>query len=168
MLNGLITKNLFIVSLILISSLSFGQSFTSVTTTLTDNTSQVWANASWRAEFVPPFGNPAPPNNNGHPLVGPQSGFADGTGTFSVSLDDNLVVKPSGSTWRFTLCPNASVSVCSVSTQVIHGASMNLSGSISADLTPVQVSAAPTIFRGYQDSEVNAGQGSAMYYLRTY
>lgn len=143
----------------ILSLLTSAQVYTNVTTTLTDSSTQAWANASYRAELVPPFGNPGVLNNQGVAPITPISGFANASGTFVISLDDNTVMQPSGSTWRFTLCPNATVSVCSVSIQVIHGASMNLSASISADLTPVHLSAAPFNSRAYNDNEVSSGQG---------
>lgn len=133
---------------------------TNVTATLTDSTGQVWANGTWRVEFIPPFGNPSPPNNNGNPITPPQTGVMDGTGTLTVTLDDNIVVAPAGTLWKFTLCPNANPASCSFSSQVVHGATQNLSASISADLTPVAVNANPTLARAYTDAEVTAGFGA--------
>ena len=159
-------KLIYILVLLTLSSLSFGQALTSVTATLTDSQSTVWANASITAQIQPPFGNPSPLNNQGGPIVNPLVvTFADGSGTFSMSLDDNLVVAPSGSTYLFTICPNATVTNCSTSIQVVHGGSMDLSASLSADLTNITVNAAPTVYRAYVDAEVTGGQGSI--YWRT-
>lgn len=154
--------NLFLVSFIVLFLISLSQaaSYTNVTATLTDTGGTTWANGSYRVELIPPFGNPATPTNQGTPTTGPFSGFLNGSGALAVTLDDNIAVTPSGTTWKFTLCPNATTTICSVSIQVVHGPSMNLSASINADLSPVTVTASPTIFRAYADTEVTGGQGS--------
>lgn len=139
--------------------------YTSITASLVDGQGQTWANASWTATIIPPFGNPTPLNNGGVPTLGTVSGVADNSGNISTSLDDNLNIKPSGSVWRFTICPNATVKSCSISVQVITGVSMNLSASLSADLTNINVAAQPTLTRAYTDTEVTGGQGGI--YWRT-
>jgi hypothetical protein len=133
---------------------------TAVTVTLTDSTSQIWANAQWQANFVQLFGNPATPNNNGNPITSNHAGVADGTGTFTVSLDDNSVVAPGGSQWQFILCPNASVVSCTVANVTVHGTTMNLSASLSSRLITPSVNTAPTIARAYKDSEAVGGFGA--------
>jgi len=133
---------------------------TTVTATLTDSAGQVWANAQWQANFMQPFGNPASPLNNGNPITSNHFGTADATGTFTVILDDNTVVTPSGNTWQFILCPNASVQNCSVAIVSVHGASQNLSASLSSFLSVPAVNTAPTIARAYRDSEANGGFGA--------
>jgi hypothetical protein len=142
------------------------QVFTTVTGTLTDSGGTVWANAHIIVTIMAPFGNPNKLNNQGHDINSPVDFFADNTGSFNISLDDNSVILPSGSTWKFTLCPNATVKVCSESIQVVHGVSMNLSSSLSADLQVPQVNAAPTLYRAYNDNQVTGGQG-ALYWRVT-
>lgn len=138
---------------------------TAVTVTLTDGSGQVWANASYYIELVPPFGNPNPLLNNGNPPTNPTvQGLADGTGTFNVQLDDNTVLTPTGSTWKFTLCPNASTSVCSVSIQLVHGLTQDLSASISADLTNITVHGSPAVNRAYSDTELPVAQQGDLYW----
>jgi hypothetical protein len=135
-------------------------SLTVVTVTLTDSTGQIWTNAQWQANFVQPFGNPAKPNNNGNPITPNHSGVADNTGTFVVSLDDNFVVAPGGSQWQFILCPNATVQSCTVANVTVHGATQNLSASLSSYLISPSVNTAPTIARAYKDSEALGGFGA--------
>lgn len=149
-------------SVIFLSSylMATAPALTTVTITLTDSTGQTWAGATWRTEFVTPFGNPNKPSNNGNDITGPQSGQANGSGTFVVVLDDNNVVTPGGSQWRFTLCPNATTTVCTTTNQTVTGASLNLSTTITPILLIPTVNAEPTIYRAYKDSEVSGGLGS--------
>ena len=158
-------KKILALLILLTCPLVYSQTYTTVTATLTDGGGQVWANASVSASIVPPFGNPAPLTNMGVAPISPVQVFANGSGVFSMQLDDNTVVTPNGSTWVFSICPNATVKVCSQSTQVIHGTTMNLSASLSADLTQPSVQVAPTVSRAYVDSEATAGQGAI--YWRT-
>lgn len=163
------TRLIFCSLFLLLTSLAFATppSMTSVTATLTDSSPQVWQFAKWSADFQPPFGNPNAPHNNGNLItVTHYEGVADVTGLFTVSLDDNLVVTPSGSKWRFTLCPNATVASCSVVSVVVTGASQNLSTTLSnALIVPVTVNAMPTVIRAYSDSEAFGGYGAQ--YVRT-
>lgn len=148
-------------SLLLLSTAALAApSLTVVTVTLTDATSQIWTNANWTTQFVPPFGNPALPNNNGSAIKPTQTGLSDGTGTFTVTLDDNNVVAPAGSKWSFVICPNATVPSCSTIALVVTGPTMNLSTQISAALTTPSVAAAPTLVRSYNDSQTNGGIGA--------
>jgi len=139
---------------------------TSVTATLTDSAGQIWTFATVTINIVKPFGNPGQILNNGVPIgSSTYTVTTDLTGTFTISLDDNNVLTPKGTTWSFTLCPNATVQNCSQSTQFITGASLNLTTILSTAITPVIVNTAPTIFRAYNDLEALGGQGSV--YWRT-
>jgi hypothetical protein len=133
---------------------------TTVTVTLVDTNGQVWSNAFITVEILPPFGNPSPLNNNGNSVQGMQRLFADGSGVFSVVLDDNLVVAPSGSLQKFTICPNATVPFCTVVTKSVTGATEDLSADINPNLTLVNLNASNPINRAYTDIEVTGGQGS--------
>lgn len=158
---------IFFIFLITLQCLAQVQFNTAITVTLTDSNGQVWSNASWLVEVQPPFGNPNSLVNGGFPPQSPQAGFADGTGTFFVTLDDNTKMTPTGSTWKFTICPNSSVTNCSTSIQIIHGASQNLSASISADLIPISVIATPALNRAYIDTELSSSQQGQIYWRVT-
>lgn len=134
-------------------------STTAVTATLQDTSTQVWSNANWTTTFQPPAGNNNAFLNNGIPVMGPQSGTANGSGVFTVTLDDNLVVAPSGSKWLFTICPNATAGCVSVAI-VITGASQNVSSTINAALAPPVVNGGPSIVRAYTDAEVSGSYGT--------
>src|SRR5580692_9136967 len=141
---------------------SFGQcvgSCTTVTGTITDANSQVWANATITINIVPPFSNPAPLLNNGVPVASPINTItANSSGQFTISLDDNNVVTPKGSKWNFIICPNATVATCSQGQVVVTGTSVNLSTTLNGFLSVPFVNAAPSILRAYNDNEANGGQ----------
>lgn len=154
----------FIIFLLLSCTLSYGQCVghcTTVTATLTDSSTQVWANAIVQTILIPPFNYSGQMLNTGIPVAVPHSTFtADGTGSFSISLDDNLLLAPSGSQWRFIVCPNSTVSNCNIMLVTISGGSMNLTTTLSSQLTVPVVNTVPTIYRAYQDSEALGGQGA--------
>jgi len=155
-------KRLLIVcSLFLSSVFCYGQaSYTTVTATLQDSSLQTWANATVIATLRPAPNNPGIPLNNGLPITdSPQTVVTDGSGAFTLVLDDTSRVTPAGATWIFNIFPNASVINASSITLAITGASVNLSGPLSSILTPPNVFAAPVINRAYNDSQVNGGTG---------
>lgn len=138
---------------------------TSLTATITDSTSQAWANGSYSIQFLPV---PNRPNNyswQGAPFV-PQlyTGAMDGTGTLSVTLPDNNTITPAGTQWQFTLCSNTSAP-CTTLLTPVTGASEDLSSFFSSRVT------APSIFtsaipRAYSAAEVTLpppNQGGAYY-----
>lgn len=128
---------------------------TIVTATITDTGGVAWSNGSWTATLVP-F------NSSVQSVF---SGRMDVTGTISVTLTDNLRLSPSGSTWRFQLCPLAT-SPCVTSSQLVTGASMNLSGVLSAAAAPPIVYATPMAF-AYGDAEVNAVASQGQIYFNS-
>lgn len=134
---------------------------TIVTATVTDSTGQAFANASWRAELLPPFGNPQVLTLSGVPIPASQmvfTGVMDGTGFFTVTLSDNTLITPTGTLWKFTICSNTSAP-CFFSYQVVHNATQNLSASLSADSVIPAVTAANNIPRAYKDAEVLGSEG---------
>ncbi len=155
----------YIIGLIFVSCLyTQGQcvgNCTTVTATLQDSSIQTWSNAIIQTIIVPPFGNPAPLLNNGVPIAVPHSTIsADGSGVFTISLDDNSKVTPGGSQWQFILCPNATVTNCTIVTLGISGASVNISTQLNNALIVPVVNTVPTIYRGYNDTEALGGQGA--------
>jgi hypothetical protein len=162
---GVITRRLFILcSFIFISVFVQAQCVghcTTVTATLTDSSTQVWANATVSINIIAPFGNPSPLQNNGAPIASPINTIqTNGSGVFTISLDDNTQVTPAGSKWHFTMCPNATIQNCSQATLTIAGASESLTTPLSSVLIVPVVNSAPTIYRAYSDAEANGGLGS--------
>src|SRR5208337_1511307 len=152
---------LILTSLLILVVSSSGQAvYTTVTATLTDSSTQVWAGATIIASLRPAPNNPAVPLNNGLPITdSPQTAIADGTGTFSLILDSTNKVTPAGALWTFSIYPNATVSNGNSISLPITGTTVNLSGVLSSILTVPNVFAAPSVNRAYSNSEVNGGAG---------
>jgi len=143
-------------TLLWMGSVSFAQN-TTVSGTVVDADGTTWANGTIAVQFVP---NPSQPNIgiyniNGIPLStavmtqGPVS--LGGGGTFSLSVYQNAVVTPGGSTWQYTICPNASAK-CGVFTVAAVGSTQNLTASIPA-LIPVPRFLTVAGAYGYADIE---------------
>src|SRR5271167_208844 len=81
---------------------------TTVSATITDSDGQTWNNGTFSVVFVPaPNGQNT--QCNGSPFSsGPVTGVLNGSGVFSVNLQQNTNCFPTGSTWQFSICPNAS------------------------------------------------------------
>lgn len=158
MMRKYVLYSLLIISL---SLLSHGQaSYTNVTATLVDSSAQTWANATVVATLRPAPNNPAVPLNNGLPITdSPQTAITNGSGTFTMTLDDTSHITPAGATWIFNIFPNATVPNANSITLAVTGANLNLSGPLSSILTPPNVFASPVINRAYTDSQVNGGTG---------
>jgi len=149
-----------LLAVLLLSVCASAQSYTIVTATLQDSSGQVWSQASWRTEFAPQPGYSGQYNNQGAPITAAQSGTADNAGTFHVTLDNNIVVSPGGSGWKFIICPNASVSSCNTINLTIFGFTMDVSSQLNAVLTVPVVVASPVIAHAYNDTEVNGSYGT--------
>lgn len=141
------------------SAFAIPPALTTVTATIQDSSFQVWSQAQWTTTFIPPFGNPSPPSNRGNSITPNQSNIANTSGFFTVTLDDNNVVAPAGSKWKFTICPNASVTFCTEIQLVITGGAMDISAAINSAIQVPVVGAQPTIARAYNDTEANGSFG---------
>jgi len=131
---------------------------TIVGATVIDQAGTVWANGTWKLDFVP---NPNYPSNNinwnGNPFPTTQwsySGTLNGSGIFSASgIPSNNFITPVGSTYTLSVCPNAT-SACSVITSLtIQGSTLNLSSTITASTPAPSVKPLP-LARAYNDAEV--------------
>lgn len=160
-------KKFIIIILLLMSSIVEAATYTQVTATLTDNTGQPWANATITAQLMPPFGNPAPLINGGIAPITPVRATADAAGTFVMTLDDNLALKPSGSTWNFIMCPNATVSACSQGFATVTGTTQDISSTLSSFLSNIQVIPSPFANRAYSDDEMSSPSQGALYWRVT-
>lgn len=160
----LVCKGILII--LVLCGLSHSQQFTTVSGTITDPSSQVWSNAIITANLIPAFQKPGPSLNQGHTITDSlQFIQANGSGTFSLTVDDNTFVTPSGSQWAFTICSNTSAQ-CNTVTLTISGPSQNISASINAAITNPVVNAQPTILRAYNGVEATGGNGAL--YWRTF
>jgi hypothetical protein len=130
---------------------------TTVSATVVDSSTTTWANGSWSVQFVP---SPSNPNINVYLVNGVPinqsllnfKGSLDGSGNFSQVLYDNSRITPSGSSWKFNICPNSSAP-CGSQNVAVSGSSLNLSATITAF---IPVPSFPAIYGsyGYNDSEV--------------
>lgn len=123
---------------------------TTVTATITDSDGQTWNNGTVTATFVP---TPQGYNWPGGVIPNQVKGTMNGSGAFSISLPDNSTITPTGSAWRFSICPNASAPC--VSTQIpVSGSSQNLSTQLSAIAQGPRFPSSPSAY-GYIDGEVS-------------
>lgn len=150
----------FLAVLLLCATALAAPSYTTVTATLMDSSSQIWVNATWTTEFAKPPGNNGNFTNSGTPITPNQTGVANASGVFTVVLDNNLAVSPAGSGWKFTICPNATVAACSTIVLTINGVTEDVSAAINAILIVPVVNSAPMIARAYNDTEVNGSYGA--------
>lgn len=133
---------------------------TTVTATVQDPSTQVFANGTWAVIFRPTPGATGPFNVNGVAFTQSFSGVMNGSGVLSVTLTDNSTITPSGSLWTFKVCPNASFPCTSVDIR-ITGSNLDVSNIINAAVPLIQTAAGPLSY-AYQDSEItpipNPGQ----------
>ena len=143
-------------TLLCIGSVSLAQT-TTVSGTVIDSDGTTWTNGTISAQFVP---NPSQQNIsiyniNGVPLSqavttqGPIS--LGGAGTFSFSVYQNAAITPSGSTWQYTICPNASTK-CGVFTIAAVGSTQSLTSMIPAIIPAPRFLAVAGAY-GYADIE---------------
>jgi hypothetical protein len=124
-----------------------------ITATITDPDAQTWNNGTYTINFVPTPGVPGPYTwNGGQGFTKQYHGSFSNVGALTVSLPSSNFIAPSGSQWRFTLCPNASFQCVDVVLGVTGG-SPNLSTALSSPLPAIRFGAGPSSF-GYLDVEV--------------
>lgn len=124
---------------------------TSVTATITDHPDgQTWNNGTVTATFIPgPVQSFVWP---GGAIPNQVSAVMNGSGTFTMSLPDNSTITPIGSTWNFSICPNASTHC--VSAQIaVTGGSEDLSSQLSAVAASPRFPAGSSSY-GYLDVEI--------------
>jgi hypothetical protein len=161
-------KKLFLAFLLLLClSISVQAQNTTVSATVTDSGSVVWANGTYAFTFVPsPRLANGPYFNNGSPFTPTTiSGSLNGSGAFSVSVPSNSTITPSGTTWTVTYCPQAT-NPCQTSGPItISGASQ----SITSSFVPSSLVIAPgNGILVYSTAEVPAASlGSQVYLIGT-
>lgn len=150
--------------LVTLTSFSFSQT-TTVTATVQYPDGQVFANGTVTAIFTP---IPGGISQSGYLLNGVAfpytvTGSMNGSGTFSIVLTDDTVVRPLGGKWNFILCSQASVS-CSTSLQDVSGVTLDLSTRLNSTIAPLFISPA-SVPRLYADSEAATNTaGGLLYY----
>lgn len=90
----------------------------------------------------------------------------DNTASGTFTIPSSGAITPSGSSWKITVCPNASVN-CITNAVPINGATPNISSAINPTLPPISVNGAPLPL-AYQDSEVKTTiRTGSLYYDTT-
>lgn len=126
---------------------------TAVTALVTDADSQTWNNGTFTISFNPVPGKPGPYFYNGAPFV-PQTytGTMDASGNLAQSLPSTSFITPSGTTWKFTVCPNATAG-CLTTNLAINGSSQDISSQLSSLAKGPRFPAIPGSY-GYLDVEI--------------
>ncbi len=152
-------------SLLLIVPPALAQS-TTVSATVVDQSSTVWANGSWALDLVPNPNSSSPPYWNGNPLPSSQwhySGALDANGQFSQSVPSNSFITPAGSTYTIKVCPNATAPCSEIIRQTFQGTAMNISSVITAN-TPAPIVKPLPLAVAYNDSQVSVNSSQTGYF----
>lgn len=154
-----------VLSLISLLGLSLVSHATTVTATITDTDGQTWNNGAFSVTLV----NPRPditPSVNGVPLTPNQlqvKGFLNGSGVLSVILVDNTTISPVGTSWAFSICPDASAP-CGSGNQAVAGVTQDLSSYLSSIIKAPRFGAFLGAY-GYSDQEITiVPNNGAMYF----
>lgn len=152
-------KKLFLLVFLLCLSLgAYGQSLTTVTATITDPSGQTWIGGSVQAQYLrPQTAQGIIPKSNGVVIVengAPLFTQLNNAGVFTLNLANLSTVTPAGGTWQFIICPNT-LTFCNntISVNVIGG-SVDLSASLSSQISNPVVTPAVIMAQAYKDAEV--------------
>lgn len=160
-------KKLFILLVVVFSFVSIKAQTTSVSMTVVDPSTQVWANGFITYTFSPTPGYPGPYQWQGANLpsiyLTPQTATLDGSGTTTISIPDNTTITPAKSSWAFVVCSNTSFQCASIKIPV-SGVSEDISSIINAALVAINLPAT-TFPRAYTTDEItlNPQQGGLFY-----
>lgn len=160
-------KKLFILLVVMFSFSSLKAQTTSVSMTVVDPSTQVWANGFITYTFSPAPGYPGPYQWQGANLpsiyLTPQTATLNGSGVTTISIPDNNTITPANSSWAFVVCSNTSFQCASIKIPV-SGASEDISSIINAALVAINLPAT-TFPRAYTTTEItlNPQQGGLFY-----
>jgi hypothetical protein len=144
-----------LVSILALASISWGQS-TTVSVTVQDPTGQLWINGTFSYTFAPVanFSGPSQWQGANVPtnFLTPTTVTLDGGGSTSFSIPSNTAITPAGSTWRFTVCPRATIQCVTINLP-ITGATLDISSAINGALVAIKTPST-TMPLAYQSSEV--------------
>jgi len=115
----------------LLCSVALAQT-TTVTGTLVDPLGNTWSNATITPIFTNAPGIPGPYNWSGGVFNHlPATVITSSGGVYSFTLPSNTAIVPTGSTWVFNVCPNASLQ-CAVVNLSISGTTFDLGAAITS------------------------------------
>jgi len=152
-------KRLLIALLILLSAAVGAEAQTiSVSLSVTDSGSQSWNSGTWSVVLDGPVSTVCPAG-----ATPPQSGTLSATGTATITLADNATCQPSGTKWRFTVCPQPGISSGCFSTSLVAAPTVALTPpAISIAVPTTQQVIKPVT--AYADSEISGGWLGFTYY----
>jgi hypothetical protein len=154
-------------ALFLVPCASFAQT-TAVSLQVTDAGGQQWWGGTWTADLVNQPGAPPGPwyvLGTSTPVPDQhQSGSLNSTGAASLTLYQNSLIAPAGSTWNLTVCPLAS-STCY--TQQVQAAGATQSTTITPLAILVSLIPPLPLVRLYSDIEAQNGTDGSNYYNLT-
>ena len=132
-LGSLMMKKLLLI-LLLLTPVHVLAQYSIVNATVTDTDRFLWTAGSYKIEFVP---NPSNPKINAYMWSGGNlqqnslfTGTLDPKGSFTVSIPSNNAIVPSGSQWKFSICPNATTG-CFVVNTPANTPTLNLTSLLS-------------------------------------
>lgn len=161
----------FLISLVMLicSSIAYAvPPSTTVSATVVDSDTTVWAGATWTVQFQvgPHQGNPAKYTIAGGPLsssVTRQTGVANSSGVITFTVYKSTAVSPIGSSWNLNVCPNASAPCTTINFSTSTD-TLDLSTTINAAIKAPRFIAAAGAY-GYKDIEATLQlQPGSMYY----
>lgn len=136
-------------------------------TNVQDPTGQLFANGTWRLEFVPTYGIAGPFTDGGVSFTKLYGGSLDATGSFSqAGVNRSDTIAPTGSQWLLTVIPALTGVTFSVLLNV-NSPAFDATSAINAVITNL-VTAPTLLARAYKDSElINIDGSGGMYYDET-
>ena len=118
--------------IVLLAMPVLGQTTTVSANPVTDTDSQTWNNGNYTITFNPVPGKPGPYFYNGVPFV-PQvyTGNMSNGGVLTQVLPSSNFITPSGTTWNFVICPNASAG-CLTTNIAVSGSTQDITSTVDA------------------------------------
>lgn len=145
---------------------AFAQS-TTVSGTVTDASSQAWANGKYSFTFQPNPQFPTGPYTwSGGTLNNVISGTLDSSGAYSVSIPSNSAITPAGSTWILQVTPDATSLSFSTARTTITGGTQTLNATPPTILISWSLPPGPAI-SAYTDAEIGGSLPKGAEYFNT-
>ena len=141
---------------------------TTVNLTVTDTPdNQLWTNGTWAVKLQQAAGNSSQTNTftllTGGGSLAAQSGTLSASATASISLPPNANIGPGGTTWQFTVCPQASAACFQQSVTVTVATPQTL------NLTPpsirINLATATPPVSAYSTGEINGATLGSQFML---
>jgi len=168
----IVQRGLLLFFLLVTAPALLAQTSGTVTGTVTDQGAQTWNNGSYSFTFVPPFGYTGTMYQAGTVLTPAQlvtvTGTLSGTGTFSQVLLTKNNMTPTGATWRFQYCPQATWPCQLVNNVTVASGTQSITSQINPIAIAISLSNPPGPFTtAYADAEISVTPLGGVYYNTT-